>query len=76
MKVGDLVKLKGDDIRGIALAYRRPIPAGTMGVVVRPPNDIVHEGIHRGGRPFVKLFPAGETRPFLAYELEVISESR
>jgi len=71
MKVGDLVRLKGDDIRGTAHPDTDMVPAGTMGIVVLSP-----EAEHLTKRPFVKLFPIGETRPFLAYELEVISESR
>ena len=72
MKVGDLVRLKGDDIRGTGLSPAFPlIPAGTMGIVVLSP-----EAEHLTKRPFVELFPIGETRPFLHYDLEVISESR
>ena len=71
MKVGDLVRLKDDDIRGTADGVLPIIPAGTMGIVVLSP-----EAEHLTKRPFVKLFPIGETRPFLHYELEVISESR
>ena len=71
MKVGDLVRLKGDDIRGTAHPNTVMVPAGTMGIVVLSP-----EAEHLTKRPFVKLFPIGETRPFLAYELEVISEGR
>ena len=73
MKVGDLVRLKGDDIRGTAHPDTDMVPAGTMGIVV-PAYHL--GGMHRKGRPCVKLFGSGETRPFLAYELEVISESR
>ena len=71
MRVGDLVRLKGDDIRGTADGVLPIIPAGTMGIVVLSP-----EAEHLTKRPFVKLFPVGETRPFLHYDLEVISESR
>ena len=71
MKIGDLVRLKGDDIRGTAAAWTYVIPAGTIGIVVLSP-----EAEHRSARPFVKLFPIGGTRPFLHYDLEVISESR
>ena len=72
MQVGDLVKLIRDDIRGTAPGGdQHIIPAGTMGIVVLSP-----EAEHLTKRPFVKLFPIGETRPFLHYELEVISESR
>ena len=71
MKVGDLVRLKDDDIRGTADGVLPIIPAGTMGIVVLSP-----EAEHLTKRPFVKLFPVGETRPFLHYDLEVISESR
>ena len=71
MKVGDLVRLKDDDIRGTADGVLPIIPAGTMGIVVLSP-----EAEHLTKRPFVKLFPIGETRPFLHYDLEVISESR
>jgi hypothetical protein len=42
-----------------------------MGIVVLSP-----EAEHLTKRPFVKLFSIGETRPFLHYDLEVISESR
>jgi hypothetical protein len=71
MRVGDLVRLKDDDIRGTADGVLPIIPAGTMGIVVLSP-----EAEHLTKRPFVKLFPVGETRPFLHYDLEVISESR
>jgi len=71
MRVGDLVRLKDDDIRGTADGVLPIIPAGTMGIVVLSP-----EAEHLTKRPFVKLFPIGETRPFLHYDLEVISESR
>ncbi len=73
MKVGDLVRLKGDDIRGTAHPDTDMVPAGTMGIVV-PAYHL--GGIHRTGRPCVKLFGAGGTRPFLAHDLEVINESR
>jgi hypothetical protein len=74
MKVGDLVKLIRDDIRGTAPGGdQHIIPAGTMGIVV-PPYHL--DSIHRIHRPFVKLFGDGGTRPFLAYDLEVINESR
>jgi len=74
MKVGDLVRLKGDDIRGTAPGGdQHIIPAGTMGIVV-PAYHL--GGMHRAGRPCVKLFGDGGTRPFLAHDLEVINESR
>lgn len=73
MKVGDLVRLKGDDIRGTAAAWTYVIPAGTVGIVV-PPYHL--DSIHNAARPFVKLFGLGGTRPFLAHDLEVINESR
>ena len=72
MQVGDLVKLIRDDIRGTAPGGdQHIIPAGTMGIVVLSP-----EAEHLTKRPFVKLFPIGETRPFLHYDLEVICEGR
>ena len=71
MRVGDLVRLKDDDIRGTADGVLPIIPAGTMGIVVLSP-----EAEHLTKRPFVKLFPIGETRPFLAHDLEVLNESR
>ena len=74
MKIGDLVKLKGDDIRGTAPGGdSHIIPAGTMGIVA-PPYHL--DSIHNAARPFVKLFGLGGTRPFLAHDLEVINESR
>ena len=73
MKVGDLVKLKGDDIRGSGRSGQWPmIPAGTVGIVVPSPDTTEH---HRA-RPFVKLCGHRETRPFLAYDLEIINASR
>jgi len=73
MKVGDLVRLKGDDIRGTAHPNTFMVPAGTMGIVV-PAYHL--GGMHRKGRPCVKLFGDGGTRPFLAHDLEVIRASR
>ena len=71
MKVGDLVRLKGDDIRGTAAAWTYIIPAGTIGIVVLSP-----EAEHHPVRPFVKLCGHREPRPFLSLDLEVINESR
>ena len=73
MKVGDLVRLKGDDIRGTEYTNIAVVPAGTTGIVV-PPYHL--DSIHNAARPFVKLFGLGGTRPFLAHDLEVINESR
>ena len=73
MKVGDLVKLKGDDIRGTEYTNIAVVPAGTIGIVV-PPYHL--DSIHNAARPFVKLFGDGGTRPVLAYDWEVITESR
>ena len=64
MKVGDLVRLKGDDIRDTAHPDTDMVPAYHLG------------GMHRKGRPCVKLFGDGGTRPFLAHDLEVVNESR
>ena len=70
MKVGDLVKLLGDDIRGTA-QHLYPdtaiVPAGTMGIVVRCVET---------HRPHIALFGVGGVRPFMNYDLEVISEGR
>lgn len=74
MKVGDLVRLKGDDIRGTAHAppNKAIVPAGTVGIVV-PAYHL--GGMHRPGRPCVKLCGDGGIRAFLAHDLEVINES-
>ena len=69
MKIGDLVRLKGDDIRHAAWTF--VIPAGTIGIVVLSP-----EAEHHPVRPFVKLCGHREPRPFLAYDLEIINASR
>jgi hypothetical protein len=71
MKVGDLVKLIWDDVRGTAGGVLPVIPAGTVGIVVFSP-----EADHHSARPFVKLFGDGGTRPFPYYDLEIINESR
>ncbi len=67
MEVGDLVRLKGDDVRGTAHPDTAIVPAGTMGIVVR--CDATY-------RPHIALFGVGGVRPFMSYDLEVISESR
>jgi hypothetical protein len=67
MQVGDLVKLLGDDIRGTAHPDTAIVPAGTMGIVVRCVETY---------RPHIALFGVGGVRPFMNYDLEVISESR
>ena len=72
MRVGDLVRLIRDDIRGTAPGGdQHIISAGAIGIVVLSP-----EGEHHRARPIVKLCRHRETRPFLAYDLEVVSESR
>ena len=71
MKVGDLVRLIGDDIRGTAGGVLPVIPAGTVGIVVLSP-----EAEHHRARPFVKLCGHRGTRPFPYYDLEIINESR
>jgi len=76
VKVGDLVKLKGDDIRGSGRSRQWGqwpiIPAGTVGIVVFSPH-----AEHYPARPFVKLCGIeGAARPFLSLDLEVINESR
>ena len=72
MRVGDLVRLKGDDIRGSGRSGDWPtIPAGTVGIVVFSPH-----AEHYPARPFVKLCGRQEPRPFLAYDLEIINASR
>ena len=71
MQVGDLVKLLKDDIRGTG-AGSPAIPAGVVGIVVPSPDTAEHIRT----RPFVKLCGHRETRPFLAYDLEVVNASR
>ena len=65
MRVGDLVRLKGDDIRGSGRSGDWPtIPAGTVGIVVFSPHAEHYPArLHTG-------------EDFKIDKLEVISESR
>ena len=80
MKIGDLVKLLKDDVRGRNGYPGKPvILAGAVGMIVPdafrlPIGDRPGVGIQDCQRD-VKLL-SGETRRFLARDLETISEGR
>ena len=74
MKVGDLVKLLKDDMRGRNGYPGKPvILAGAVGMIV--PDMLLPNAELQDCQRDVKLL-TGETRRFLARDLETISESR
>ena len=75
MKVGDLVKLLKDDVRGRNGYPGKPvILAGAVGMIVPDAFRLPNAELQDCQRD-VKLL-TGETRRFLARDLETISESR
>ena len=74
MKIGDLVKLLKDDVRGRNGYPGKPvILAGAVGMIV--PDMLLPNVELQDCQRDVKLL-TGETRRFLAHDLETISEGR